>query len=140
MGLSDIIDAILLNNPGAVSENLAAAGLIDEGRVLGPDELKSVLYDSAYQMSEEDSAQFLIAMLDVPIELQGEGGEEMLLLQSEQGNRLALQAELNQCVQSGRSTPAPGWFPEVSSDGMKIIGLLSGVFLLVLIIALIRKL
>jgi hypothetical protein len=136
-GTQAIIDAILINNPLAVSAQLTALGLVQDGEILSPDEIKEVLYDAANRLSDEEGNELAVKVLDVPIDVEGEGAQELLQYHVAHGNRLAIISELESCINS-----KPGIKRASFQRGMYYsnpIGWLIGVFMVVLIIVLIKK-
>lgn len=134
-----VIDAILINNPSAVSGKLAALGLIDEGQTLTPDELKNILYDVTTRLNDDEGNEFVVAALDVPIDLEGESAEALVDYQIEHGNRLSIQSELSTYLAppERNSKRSPIGFSRLANlSGLEC---LMGAFLIVLIIALLKK-
>ena len=132
-GIQSTIDAILINNPLAVSTKLAALGLVEESSILSPDEIKAVLYDAASRLPDEESNELAVIALDVPIDLEGENAEQLLQFHVEHGNRIAMMTELETYFNTSPKTSLPGM------PYLNVLGWIMGVLMIVLIIALIKK-
>ena len=136
-GIQSTIDAILINNPLAVSTKLAALGLVEESSILSPDEIKAVLYDAASRLSDEESNELAIIALDVPIDLEGENAEQLLQFHVEHGNRIAMMTELETYFNT--SSKASIKTGILGMPYLNVLGWMMGVLMIVLIIALIKK-
>jgi hypothetical protein len=137
-GIKSTIDAILINNPSAVSSQLAAYGLVEEQVLLSPDEIKGVLYDAVHRLSDDDSNELAVRILDVPIDLEGDYAEQLVDFHIRNGNRIAVMAEL---LENETSEPSDrhiriGGRPYRFSRKLEY---LAGLFLIVLIIAILKK-
>ena len=132
-GIQSTIDAILINNPLAVSTKLAALGLVEESSILSPDEIKAVLYDAASRLPDEESNELAVIALDVPIDLEGENAEQLLQFHVEHGNRIAMMTELETYFNTSPKTSLLGM------PYLNVLGWIMGVLMIVLIIALIKK-
>jgi hypothetical protein len=80
--LLDIVDAILRNNPSAVSEKLSQLGVIN-GLYLDPDYLKQIMIEEIAYMNDNDSVNFVANVLDVPIDPDGSDADYLKILGGE---------------------------------------------------------
>ena len=136
-GIQSTIDAILINNPLAVSTKLAALGLVEESSILSPDEIKAVLYDAANRLSDKESNELAVIALDVPIDLEGENAEQLLQFHVEHGNRIAMMTELETYLNTSPKTSIKTGL--LGMPYLNVLGWMMGVLMIVLIIALIKK-
>lgn len=88
-----LVEAILLNNPDAVSETLMAIGVLEEGQYLSPEDLKDVLHQAAsYEMGLQAGSldaywAYIAQVMDsIPVDPQGMFSAELLSSQNETGN------------------------------------------------------
>lgn len=135
-----IIDAILLNNPLAVSDKLAALGLIREDGEYSPEDLKMVIHQRVAELPEQDGTDFALQALDVPIDLAGDQADYLLEYHVQNGNRMALENELQ--LACSKSYAQPGSLAKMNILGWPLPNVavaIALVFMLVLIIALIKK-
>lgn len=135
-----IIDAILLNNPFAVSDKLAALGLIRNDGEYSPEDLKMVIHQRVAELPDEDGTDFALQILDVPIDLSGDQADYLLEYHVQNGNRMALQQELQRAGAPERYTGGPLAQMKVQGWPLPDVAVAMGlVFMIVLIIALIKK-
>lgn len=69
--INEIVDAILRNNPQAVSANLSQLGLIN-GTYYDTAYLKQIIMEEIAYMRDEEGINFVSTVLDVPIDPSGE--------------------------------------------------------------------
>lgn len=94
MELNDYIDAVLLNNPYAVQENLIQRGILQAGSY-DPDTLKQVIVQTIRGAGgEEDRLYLLPDLLDVPLQPAGPYAEELAQVQYTSGNRAMIESLL----------------------------------------------
>lgn len=125
--LNAYIEAILLNNPAAVNQNLIQLGVL-QGYVNSPEELYQVIYHQV-QNYPDDALPFLNQALQVPIDPYGHKGSELL----QYNNEIALEYHLRKKGQLNH-------FPGLRSINLVDLFLsLACVLMIVLIIFIIRK-
>ena len=138
MELDNVITAILLNNPGAVSYRLSQLGVLQEP-TNNPYELWGVITNQVGQY-DDGGYQFLSGALDVPIDINGYGGADLLDYYIQNGNRSSLDSALARVqVQENPRSNNPIL---LRSRGVNLVDLmmcLLCVFLLVLTVFIIKK-
>lgn len=88
-----LVEAILLNNPDAVSETLMAIGVLEDAQYLSPEDLKDVLHQAAsYEMGLQSGNidaywGYINQVMDnVPVDPQGLYSAELLASQNQTGS------------------------------------------------------
>lgn len=135
-GIQSTIDAILMNNPSAVSTQLSALGLVPDDEILSPDQIKGVLQDVVNQLSDNESNQLAISILDVPINLEGEYAEQLLDFHIKNGNRIVVLNELMEYQDEFKDQVNKNAFSSKFSREFEYV---AGAFLILLSLFLLKK-
>lgn len=140
MELDSHIQAILLNNPGAVSYRLAQLGVLQE-QTNDPNVLMGYI-SNRIGSGSDGGYQFLKDALNVPVDVYGRGGNELLNFYAENGNQILINAYLDQIKADVRVSQNSNTAPIILGKPFSIQDLmmcLVCVFLVVLTVFIIKK-
>lgn len=151
--INQAIDAILLNNPYAVSQHMIQLGVLQED-TYDVNILKSIIVDATYSF-EDGGASFLEYVLDVPVDYNGYNANELIDAHLTNGNKTLLREMLRSgtpsgyaakstCASSGSSPTLENWWQQARSAGTylsleTLVLILAALLMLVLTIAVIKK-
>lgn len=135
-----LVEMILMNNPWEVSGRLATMGVIEEGEIYEPEDLKTLIHETAsYEMgltNGDPNAYWNVvaAAVDVPVDHQGPYAAEILRIQTTHGNHALLRGDAGFLPSGSISLPDMGvWMPT------GLLGWLLVILAILGIIHLIRK-
>lgn len=85
MNPAKVTDLIIRNNPQAVGQNLYNEGLVQSPTNLGPQDIFQTLLNRCMQLEGNESDQFLMRMISVPILTNQPGAKELMDWQTQMG-------------------------------------------------------